>query len=89
MAGARPTSRRPATARSSSISPSSRRRGLIRVIPPPTVKIISVPGYTGTAKFLDVAAIVQVIFDYRVATALESKRRNETRCLNILRGSRD
>ncbi len=36
--------------------------------PPPTVKITSVPGYTGTAKFLDVAAIAQAIFDHRTAT---------------------
>jgi hypothetical protein len=36
--------------------------------PPPTVKITSVPGYDGSAKFLDVAAIAQAIFDHRTAT---------------------
>ena len=36
--------------------------------PPPTVKITSVPGYTGKAKFLDVAAVAQAIFDDRAAT---------------------
>jgi hypothetical protein len=33
--------------------------------PKPTTEITTVPGYTGKAKFLDVADIAEQVFDYR------------------------